>query len=356
MIVNDLISILEEIASPSLAEPDDSIGLQVGDPAAEVRSVAVALDPTPAAIRRAKEADILVAHHPIIHKPVASIACGTQEGDAIYSAVKNDLAVYVMHTNYDAARDGVNDALADALGLRETEVLSPHTKCRRYKIVVFVQEESAEAVRDAMAEAGGGIIGLYSHCSFRGQGIGSFRPNKGASPYAGNVGNLEEVSEWRLEMVVPEQSKDAVVRAMVSAHPYEEAAYDVYELAEAENGYGFGRIGRILPIAADDLLGMVKKNLRAPDARYYGPMNAVFEKIAVCGGAGGRLIRETVATRAQVYITGDVGYHDRLLAEHLGLAIVDAGHRETELPGMRKLAGRLRSRLRESAIEVRFLG
>ena len=356
MKVEDVTRILEELAPPCLAEAGDSIGLQVGDPNAKVRGIAVGLDPIPKTIRGAKGCGLLVLHHPAIYNAVTSVVCGTPVGDAVREAIKNDLAIYVMHTNYDAAPDGINDALAEELRLREVRPLSARGSEREYKLVVFVPAEAVEVVRDAMAEAGAGIIGRYSHCSFRTQGIGSFRPMDGASPYVGKVGRLEEVNEWRLEMVVPESRNSEVIRAMTSAHPYEEVAYDLYALEEGGGTGGIGRIGRIPVITAEELLTLVRHRLKAPDARYHGPDGVVFERIAVCGGAGGSLLPEAAEARAEVYVTGEMGYHSRLLAEHLGLAVVEAGHRETELPGMRRLAARLRGRLKGEGIAVRFVG
>lgn len=355
MRAKDIIAILERIAPVGLAEPEDSIGLQVGDPNAEVRSVAVALDPLPAIIRRAAGAELLVSHHPIIRRPLSGIDFASMEGDAIRAAIKSDLTVYVMHTNYDAAPGGVSDAMAAVLGVSETEPLARSAGDKRFKIAVFVPEEAVFTVRDAMAEAGAGIIGEYSHCSFRTQGIGTFLPLAGASPYVGRVGHIEEVAEWRLEMLVAESRRDAVVAAMIAAHPYEEVAYDIYELANPPSGSGMGRVGRIEPTAASDLLQLVRDKLRAPDSRYFGPDDAVFERIAVCGGSGGRLIPEAARAGAQAYVTGDVGYHARLLAAHLGLAVIDAGHRETEMPGVRRLAASLRALLKAENIHVRLI-
>ena len=333
---------VERIAPPSLAEEWDNCGLQVGDPAAEVRRVLVALTPLPEVIDEAEEggSDFLLLHHPLIFDPIKALDTTSYPGTILARALRNGLSIYAAHTSYDAAPAGVSAALAGALGLRgPLRVVSPRGALR--KLVVFVPEEDVDAVARALVESGAGVIGDYTECTFRTRGTGTFRGGEAANPYLGEKGRLEKVEEVRLETVVPAYAAQHAVDAATAAHPYEEVALDIYPVEGVPEGCGYGRIGALPePLAAEDLREHVSASLGFSALLVADPGRRI-ERVAVLGGAGGSFIPEAAASGAHAYVTGDVEYHDALLAESLGLTVIDAGHAATELPSLEPLAALL---------------
>ena len=334
---------VERLTPPALAEGWDNSGLQVGDPAAGVGRVLVALTPLPEVFEEAQEtgADFLLFHHPLIFSPLKSVDTGSYPGNLVARAISENLAVYAAHTSYDAAPDGVSVVLAAATGLRgPLEVVSPRGALR--KLVVFVPVEDAETVAEALAGAGAGSIGDYTQCTFRSPGTGTFLPGEGSDPHIGERGRLERVEEVRLETVVPAHLARAAMDAATAAHPYEEVALDVYPVEGTPEGCGYGRIGALPePMDPDDLRTHVSRRLGFPAKLVAGGERAEIRRVAVLGGSGGSFLREVAASGAEAYVTGDLDYHDALLAESLGLAAIDAGHAATELPSLEPLARRL---------------
>ena len=333
---------VERIAPLPLAEEWDNCGLQAGDPAAQADRVLVALTPLPEVFDEAeeKDADFLLFHHPLIFEPLMSIVVSTYPGDLLSRAIRNGLAVYAAHTSYDAAPAGVSVALAKALGLGGSlRVLSPRGALR--KLVVFVPEENADDVAKALAEAGAGVIGDYSECTFRTHGTGTFRGGDDTNPYLGEKGRLEKAKEVRLETVVAAQSLRRAVDAATAAHPYEEVALDIYPVEGSPEGCGYGRLGNLPErLTAEELREHVSGSLGFP-SRLVADQGQRIETVAVLGGSGGSFIPEVSASGAHAYVTGDVDYHDALLAESLGLTVIDAGHAATELPSLEPLARQL---------------
>ena len=342
--VAEIAAALELTAPSALAEGWDNSGLQVGDPAARVSRVLVALTPLPEVFEEAEEtgADFLLFHHPLLFAPLASVDTGSYPGDLLARAVRGGRAVYAAHTNLDAAPDGVSVALARALGLRgPLRVLSPRGSLS--KLVVFVPEENAEEVAEALSGAGAGVIGDYTRCTFRTPGTGTFLPGAGTDPHIGERGQLERVREIRLETVVPAHAARRAAEAATAAHPYEETALDVYPVEGHPEGCGYGRVGTLpepqtaaeLQARVSDALGFAARLVADPE-----PGRSV-GRVAVLGGSGGSFVREAAASGAEAYVSGDLDYHDALLAESLGLAAIDAGHAATELPSLGPLADRL---------------
>ena len=336
---------VEMLAPPSLAEEWDNCGLQVGNPEAEVGRVLVALTPLPEVFKEAEELDagFLLFHHPLIFRPLKSLDTTTYPGDLLSRAVRSGRAVYAAHTSYDAAPGGVSVALAEALGL--TGPLE--TVSRRgglYKLVVFVPEEYVDDIADALDEAGAGMIGDYRQCTFRTPGTGTFLPGDSSDPYLGERGQLEKASEIRLETVVPAHAARWAMAAATEAHPYEEVALDVYPVEGHPEGCGYGRIGVLEEaLTPDELCEHVSQRLGFTARLVSNPTpERRIRRVAVLGGSGGSFIPE-VAGRADAYVTGDLDYHDALLAESLGLSAIDAGHAATELPSLGPLARRLAS-------------
>ena len=333
---------VERIAPVSLAEEWDNCGLQAGDPEAEANRVLVALTPLPEVFDEAEEkgADFLLFHHPLIFGPLKKVVTSSYPGTLLARAIRNGLAVYAAHTSYDAAPAGVSVALARALGLGgPLRVLSSRGALR--KLVVFVPEENVDAVAKALAGTGAGVIGDYTECTFRTRGTGTFRGGDETNPYLGEKGRLEEVEEVRMETVVPAHALRQAVGAATAAHPYEEMALDVYPVEGSPEGCGYGRLGTLRdPLTAGELREHVSESLGFP-SRLVADAGRRIEAVAVLGGSGGSFIAEAATSGAHAFVTGDVDYHDALLAESLGLTVIDAGHAATELPALEPLALRL---------------
>jgi len=342
--VAEIAAAVERLAPLDLAEGWDNCGLQVGDPAARASRVLVALTPLPEVFEEAEEtgADFLLFHHPMIFTPLKSVDTGSHPGNLLARAVRGDRAVYAAHTSYDAAHEGVSAALATALGLGgPLRVVSPRGSLR--KLVVFVPEENAEDVADALAGAGAGVIGDYTRCTFRTPGTGTFLPGEGTDPYLGERGRLEKAREIRLETVVPALAARRAADAATAAHPYEEVALDVYPVDGYPQDCGYGRVGALPePLTAGELCERVSDALGFPARLVTDPeQGRRIERVAVLGGSGGSFIPEAASSGAGAYVSGDFDYHDALLAESLGLAAIDAGHAATELPSLEPLARRL---------------
>jgi len=336
---------IEEMAPTSWAAPWDSVGLQVGSPDRELDRVLVTLDVTPEALELAgrEGAGLCVTHHPLFLRPPQSFDPARPPGDLVAGALLRDLAVYVAHTNWDVAPGGVSDVLAEILELEDVDVLEQQGHEHLFKLAVFVPPDHADEVHDAVAAAGGGVIGDYTHCAFQSPGTGTFRPRQGADPFIGRVGELERVEELRLEVLVPARCLDGAVAAMKAAHPYEEVAYDVYPLGNRGKAYGLGRLGRLAePLAGEEFAAVATQAVRGPGAepRVAGRRERV-SRVAVIGGSGGGYVQQAAAAGADALVTGDVGHHEALLAVRLGLLLVDVGHHASERPGVAALADRL---------------
>ena len=241
----DVIAVLDRLYNPAWAESWDAVGLVTGDPEQEVRRILFAVDPMRGVIDEAIDGgfDLLVTHHPLLLRGVNSVAATTPKGRVIHDLIRRGVALHVCHTNADNANPGVSDALAAALGLRDTRPLKAMPAEPMDKVVVFVPVAETQAMLDALAKAGAGQIGDYERAAWSGTGEGTFRPLAGANPAIGTVGDIEVVPENRIEMVLPRRKRRAVVEALVAAHSYEEPAYDIYEVAALPSERGGGRVG-----------------------------------------------------------------------------------------------------------------
>lgn len=351
--VGDWQRILDGLFPPGLAEPWDNVGLQVGDRSWEAERVMVALDPTAEVMDEAigDGCGLLVTHHPLLFRPLERVDLGEPAGRAIGRAVEARLAVFACHTNADAARPGVTDALAEALDLRVTGVLRPSSPQERVKLVTFVPPEATSKVLDAVALAGAGEIGEYSHCSFRVRGTGTFLPSDRANPTIGARGELAEVEEDRVEVVLPSSRLDPVVQALRNAHPYEEVAYDVYPLVGGE-GLGPGRVAEPAEEMDASALAERCRERLGGAVRTAGPLSRPAARVALCGGAGASLIADAVAAEADVFVTGDLKHHQALDAAAAGLTVIDAGHHGTEWPFVPALAEVLTTAMPDSTVAV----
>jgi dinuclear metal center YbgI/SA1388 family protein len=330
--LSEIVDLVHGWYPPETADSWDAVGLVAGDPAATVGKVLFAVDPAPEVAAEAADwgADLLVVHHPLFLTPVHGFAATTPKGRTISTLTAGGCALLTAHTNADRAVDGVSEAMGRALGLTDLAPLTGASGPAMDKLVVFVPAEKADDVRHAIAGAGAGAIGDYDQCTFSTTGEGRFRPLEGANPSIGSVGNVEVVDEVRIESVMPRSRRTAVVAAMLAAHPYEEPAYDVLELADpgvAETGVG--RIGSVRDTTLQHFAETVAHALpeTAHGVRVAGNADHVVRRVAVCGGAGDFLLDAVRSTDADVYVTSDLRHHPASeFREHDGPALVDVAH------------------------------
>ncbi len=346
--VGDWVELVHRRWPAATAEPWDNVGLLVGDPAAAASTVLVALDVTAPVLAEAAEvgAGLVVAHHPLVLRPLASVQAGDPVGGLVLRAARQGAAVLAVHTNFDVAAAGSpSDVVADLLDLAGRQPLRPTRAVSdaAYKYVVFCPVEATANVLDAAARAGAGVIGNYSHCSFRTPGTGTFLPEEGAHPAVGEVATLNQVAEERLEVLVPADRLAAVQAAVVAAHPYEEVAADTYPL-HAGSGPGLGRVGRLpAPLPLATLAERLRAGLPAPGLRMAGDPGRQVQRVAVLGGSGGDEVAAAVAAGADCYVTGDLKHHQVLAALAAGMACIDATHAATEQAALPGLADQLRT-------------
>jgi dinuclear metal center YbgI/SA1388 family protein len=338
---------VESLAPLGHAASWDRSGLRIGDPNASVSSVLVALSLTAGAYEAAKAvgAQLLVTHHPPVWEPLTTLRMDDAETRLWVRLAADGIACYAAHTNLDVAPGGVNDVLAERLGLDETRVLFPAREAEQVKLVTFVPQGHLAAVRAGVCEAGAGVIGDYTYCTFSTEGVGTFLPGEGADPFAGRKGRVNEEPERKLEVLVPKARLGRVLRALFEAHPYEEVAYDVFPLVNRDERIGLGRRGRLPePMPLGQFAERVCERLDTPHVRVTGPLDRTVSSVAVLGGAGGGQLGR-VPGGVDVTVTGDVGYHDAASAVERGQAVIDAGHAATEKWVVPALQGYLERRL-----------
>jgi len=343
----DIVGVLDASYPAALAASWDSVGLVCGDPGDAVRSVLFAIDPVAAVVDEAIAlgVQLLITHHPLYLRGTSSVAADSAKGRVVHRLIKAGIALHVAHTNADHARPGVSDALATALGLTDLRPLDPLPAPALDKIVTFVPAADAEKLLDALSAAGAGRLGEYARCAWTSSGTGTFLPLTGANPAIGSVGAVEVVDETRIEMVLPRSRRPDVVAALRAAHPYEEPAFDVFELASWPGETGTGRVG-VLPssMPLEDFAVLVAKSLPATAAggRFAG--DRTVRTVAVCGGAGDSYLRQATASGADVFVTADLRHH--VVSEHLadgGCAVIDMPHWATEWPWLPVAAAELRA-------------
>ncbi len=331
--VKDIIAIMEENFPLRLAEDWDNVGLQTGSREKEVKKIAITLDLDQQTAEEAikAEADLIITHHPLFFKAIKNINYNKPDGRLLKAIITSDVAVYSAHTNLDAAEAGMNQVLAEKLGLKNIQPLYTGCEDRLVKLTVFVPFTHIEQVREAIHQAGAGHIGSYSDCSFRTPGMGTFLPLEGTHPFLGTKGRLETVEEYRLETIAYEHDITRIVKAMIEAHPYEEAAYDIYPLLNRGKIYSIGRKGLWPePVDLRTCVEQVKAVLDQDIVKAAGSLDKKIRRVAVIGGAGISLLNKIINQDIDLLITGDVKYHEAQEAIRNGLAVIDAGHQGTE--------------------------
>jgi len=356
--VKDIMRMMETHFPVSLAEEWDNIGLQLGDPEQEVHRLITALDLDREVLEQALEekVDMIITHHPLIFKGLKKIDYSQPHHNLIKRLIKADISVYSAHTNLDSAPQGLNQYLADKLGLNEIRPLFAAISEELFKIVVYIPVSHLETVREAMAAAGAGFTGRYSDCTFNVRGTGTYRPGENTNPWRGTAGQLEMVEEYRLETVAYRSMVPAILEAMQKVHPYEEVAYDLYRLENPGQAYCPGRRGK-LPTAArlGDYAARVKAILGLDHIRVVGDLQRSVENIAVISGAGASFMDKCIKQGVDLLVTGDLKYHEAKDAETAGLALIDAGHQGTERIVVPMLADLLSRQCKEQEIDISIL-
>ncbi len=331
MKVKDIVSFIEEVAPVSYQESYDNAGLLIGSYGTEVSGVLICLDVVELVVEEAikKGANLIIAHHPIVFKGLKRFNGNNYIERTVILAIQNNIAIYAAHTNLDSVKGGVSDRICDLIGLQSKRILSPLAEDLN-KLVTFVPIEYAQKVKDALFSAGAGSIGNYDSCSFSNEGKGSFRANKGADPFVGEIGKVHQEQEIRIETVFPKHLKGKILGVLLKNHPYEEVAFDVYQLENVNPNVGLGMIGELKEEEnALQFLKRIKKIFGSACIKHTDLIKDKIKTVAVCGGSGSSLLRKAIAQKADVYVSGDFKYHEFFDAEGK-IIIADIGHYESE--------------------------
>lgn len=330
--IHDILECLEEIAPLSYQESYDNAGLLTGNSTEKVEGILISLDMTEAIVDEAieRKCNLIIAHHPIIFKGLKKLTGSNYVERTIIKAIKNNIALYAIHTNLDSISTGVNKKICDKLELINTNILAPKEHTFK-KLVTFIPQPETEKVMQALFAAGAGKVGNYKECSFQSSGNGTFYPLDQAQPNIGQIGQRENVLENRVEVIFEAPLQNKIVSALLKNHPYEEPAYDVLQLENRNKLVGSGMIGELkAPMDELEYLHLIKKQLNLKVLKHTTLTNKPIKKVAVCGGSGSFLIKNAIAAKADIFITGDVKYHEFFDAENK-IIIADVGHYESEV-------------------------
>lgn len=331
MKIRDITSVLEQVAPISSQESYDNSGLIVGDLNTEVTGTLISLDCTEIIVDEAieKGCNLIISHHPIVFKGMKKLNGKNYVERTVIKAIENKVAIYAIHTNLDNYKEGVNYKIAELLNIQNPQILAPSRE-KLMKLSTFVPHEKLEEVRNAVFAAGAGGIGNYDECSFSSEGTGTYRGNEASEPVYGEKGNRHHEAESKLEVVTSVHSSSAVVRALISAHPYEEVAYDLVQLANSNPYEGAGMVGEIASVMSEkDFLVQLKKVFKCGVIRHTALRNKTIKRVAWCGGSGSFLLNNAKAAKADIFVTGDFKYHEFFDAEDQ-IVIADIGHYESE--------------------------
>jgi dinuclear metal center YbgI/SA1388 family protein len=331
MKISDIVSFLESLANPALQEHYDNAGLITGQTDWNCTGIICSLDATEDVVQEAidRKCNMIVAHHPIIFSGLKKINGKNYVEKTIIAAIKNDIAIYAIHTNLDNVITGVSGKMATMLGLKNCSVLLPKENTLK-KLYTFVPLDNADQVRNALFAAGAGHIGNYSETSFNTDGTGTFKAGEGANPFVGDIGKLHREKETKIEVLFLGYLEKQIIAALLAAHPYEEVAYDIVNLSNTNQKEGSGILGE-LPAAVDEtaFLTQLKQFFKLKIIRHTLLLNRPIKKVALCGGAGSFLISKALAAGADIFITADMKYHEFFDANDR-MVIADIGHYESE--------------------------
>ncbi len=331
MKLREITDCIEAFAPLAYQESYDNAGLICGNKNMDITSALICIDSTEEVIDEAIElgCNLVIAHHPIVFKGLKKFNGANYVERVIIKAIQHNVAIYAAHTNLDNVHNGVNAKIAQKLGLVNCRVLSPQKNILK-KLITFCPSDKAENVRKALFEAGAGGIGKYDECSFNSEGFGTFRAGKGTNPFVGEIGKQHKELEQRIETVFPTYLESKVLKALFSSHPYEEVAYDIYNLNNEVNTLGAGMIGELEnEVKEEAFLAFVKEKMHAHGIRYTALRNKPIKKVAICGGSGSFLLEVAIKAGADIFISADFKYHQFFDAENR-IVIADIGHYESE--------------------------
>jgi len=331
MKIRELTNYLEVLAPPSLQESYDNSGLLIGDLDEEIKGLMICLDSTEAVLDEAIQegCNLIIAHHPVIFSGLKKITGKNYIERVVIKAIRNNIAIYAIHTNLDNIAEGVNRKIAGKLALSNLEILSPKTDLLR-KLVTFCPQESTSKVRQALFAAGAGHIGEYDQCSFSVSGNGTFRPGENSDPYVGKKGEMHTEKEDRIELIYASWQENAILRALKESHPYQEVAYDIYPLGNGHMKCGSGMIGELeKPLSELEFLAFLKKSMKTECIRHSGEIRRDIRRVALCGGSGSFLLNTAIKSGADAFVSADFKYHQFFDADG-HLLIADIGHYESE--------------------------
>lgn len=331
MKLNLIIEALEQLAPPSLQESYDNSGLITGNSSMEITGILVCLDSIESVIDEAisKNCNLIVAHHPILFSGIKTLTGKNYSEKVIIKAIKNDIAIYSIHTNLDNVRYGVNSIIAQKIGLIDAKVLAPITG-KLKKLVTFSPTKHAESIKTALFNAGAGKIGNYEECSFNLNGTGTFKALEGANPFVGETNIQHKENETRIEVIFESWKERDVIKNLKSSHPYEEVAYYIQSLDNQHAEIGVGSIGNLPEeMQFTAFLQLLKSNFNARGLRYTNPIKETIKRVAVCGGSGSFLLKDAIRQGADVFVSADFKYHQFFDADGK-IMIADIGHFETE--------------------------
>jgi dinuclear metal center YbgI/SA1388 family protein len=357
MKVKDIAQQIEKIVPLGLSQDWDNVGLLLGSAEKNVKRILLTIDVTGEVLAEAKRlrTDLIVSYHPIIWDGLKKI---TAEGptSTVYELIRSGMAVFTIHTSLDAVEGGVNDGLAEIVGIKNAKPIGDFVNNPArdsYKLAIFVPVESASKVANAVFAAGAGAIGNYSHCGFTAPGQGTFLPLEGARPAIGKRGTFEKVPELCFETIVPAEKLASVITAMLNAHPYEMPAYDIYKLANDHNRFGLGRMGALAkPTQLSAIIAKIKRHTGAKAVGVIGPRKRLVKTAAVGAGACGKIINQVIAAKTDLYVTGEIKHHQALAAQEAGLTCLCLSHTVSERFILKKLARQLQKRLPAATITV----
>ncbi|MBN2020112.1 MAG: Nif3-like dinuclear metal center hexameric protein [Sedimentisphaerales bacterium] len=357
MKIKDIVKQIDEIVPLKLAQDWDNVGLLIGDAEKNARKIMLTIDITEAVLAEAKrlKTDLILSYHPTIWDGLKKINARGSTG-VVYELIRSGIAVFAIHTALDAVVGGVNDGLAEIVGIKDGKPIGDYVNPPsgdNYKLVVYVPVESANEVANAVFAAGAGHIGNYSHCGFSARGEGSFLPLEGARPAIGKRGTFERVSETRFETIVPAEKLAKVMVAMLNAHPYETPAYDIFKMANEQNRFGLGRIGALAkPAQLSQIITKIKKNTGSKAIGIVGKEKRLVKTAAVCAGSCSKIINSVIAQKADLYITGEIKHHQAIAAQEAGLTVLCLSHTVSERFILKKLARQLQKRLPSATIGI----
>lgn len=357
MKIKDIAAAIEKIVPLKLAQDWDNVGLLIGDAKRNVKNILLTIDVTGEVVAEAKKlkTDLIISYHPVIWDGLKKITTDGQSS-VVYDLIRSRIAVFSIHTALDSAIGGVNDGLAEIVGIVDGKPIGDYVDSPagdNYKLVVFVPVESAAKVSNAVFAAGAGVIGNYSNCGFAAEGTGTFLPLAGARPAIGKKGKFEKVPEVRFETIVPAEKLANVTAAMKRAHPYEAPAFDIFKLYGSESKFGLGRIGKLAkPMRIQKIIERIKKETKAKAVGIVGDEKRLVRKAAVCAGSCGKIINSVIAEKCDLYLTGELKHHHALAAQEAGLTCICLSHTVSERFILKKLAGQLQKQLKQITIKI----